>query len=92
MGIEFLDCLKRRRDIRIKPKFSGGKTGFRCTPALIALEICQMHAESAFAKGQNRQKIWFSLCKDFLPFKGPELVLLYISLIKVLNLAENSMK
>ena len=34
MSIEFLDYLKRGRDICIKPKFSGGKTGFRCTPAL----------------------------------------------------------
>ena len=32
MSREFLDFLKRGRDIRIKPKFSGGKTGFRCTP------------------------------------------------------------
>ena len=34
MSIEFLDYLNRTRDIRIKPKFSGEKTGFRCTPAL----------------------------------------------------------
>ena len=40
MSIEFLDSLKRRRDIRIKPKFSGGKTGFRCTPALSKFFFC----------------------------------------------------
>ena len=34
MSIEFLDCLKHERDISIKPIFSGGKTTFRCTPAL----------------------------------------------------------
>ena len=34
MSREFLDCLKRERDIRIKPKLSGRKTAFRCTPAL----------------------------------------------------------
>ena len=27
-------CLKRERDICNKPKLSGGKTGFRCTPSL----------------------------------------------------------
>ena len=30
----FFDGLKRKRDIRIKPKFSGGNTSFGCTPAL----------------------------------------------------------
>ena len=34
MSIEFLYFLKRERDISIKPMFSGGKTTFRCTPAL----------------------------------------------------------
>ena len=29
MSIEFLDCLKRERAIRIKPKLRGGKTAFR---------------------------------------------------------------
>ena len=33
---EFLDCLKRERDIRIKPKLTSVKTAFRCTPALNA--------------------------------------------------------
>ena len=36
MSIEFLDYLKRERDIRIKPNFSGGKTGFGCTPIIKA--------------------------------------------------------
>ena len=27
-----LDCLKCERDVAIKPKLSGGKTAFRCTP------------------------------------------------------------
>ena len=35
MSGEVLDCLNRERDIRIKPKLSGGKTAFRCTPALM---------------------------------------------------------
>ena len=30
----FWECLKRERDIRIKPKLRGGKTGVRWTPAL----------------------------------------------------------
>ena len=34
MSLEFLDCLKRERDIRIKPKLRGGKTAFTFTPAL----------------------------------------------------------
>ena len=34
MSIEFLDFLKRERDISIKPILSGGKMAFMCTPAL----------------------------------------------------------
>ena len=34
MSIEFLDDLKRGRDIRIKPKFSGGKNGLQVYPRL----------------------------------------------------------
>ena len=34
MSKEFLDCLKRERDISFKPFLSGVKTAFRCTPAL----------------------------------------------------------
>ena len=34
MSREFLDCLKRERDISIKPILSGVKTAFRFTPAL----------------------------------------------------------
>ena len=34
MCMEFPDCLKRERDISIKPMFSGGKTTYRyqCNP------------------------------------------------------------
>ena len=34
MSRGFLYCLKRERDIFIKPKLSGGKIAFMCTPAL----------------------------------------------------------
>ena len=34
MSVEFLDCLKRERDISIKPMLSGGKTTFRVYPRL----------------------------------------------------------
>ena len=34
MREQFLDCLKRERDIRIKPKLCGGKTAFRKNPTL----------------------------------------------------------
>ena len=37
MSEGFLDCLKRDRVIRIKSKFSGGKTGFRCIAPLSML-------------------------------------------------------
>ena len=35
MSRGFLDCLKRERDIFIKPTLSGEKMAFMCTPALI---------------------------------------------------------
>ena len=34
MSRGFLDCLKRERDIFIKPTSSGEKMAFMCTPAL----------------------------------------------------------
>ena len=34
MSIEFLDCLKRERDISIKAMSSGGKMAFRLIPPL----------------------------------------------------------
>ena len=34
MSVEFLDCLKRERDISIKAMSSGGKMAFRLTPPL----------------------------------------------------------
>ena len=34
MSRGFWECLKRERDNHIKHKLSGGKTGFRYTPAL----------------------------------------------------------
>ena len=34
MSRGFLDCLKRERDIFIKPTLSGEKMAFMCTPAL----------------------------------------------------------
>ena len=34
MSKGFWHCLKRERDIRIEPTLSGGKTAFRCIPAL----------------------------------------------------------
>ena len=37
MSIEFLDCLKRERDISIKAMSSGGKMAFRLIPPLILL-------------------------------------------------------
>ena len=36
MSRGFLDCLKRERDIFIKPTLSGEKRAFMCTPALTA--------------------------------------------------------
>ena len=40
MNIEYLNCLKRERDIRIKPKLRGGKTAFRyVTTSLADLSI-----------------------------------------------------
>ena len=36
MGVEFLDCLKRERDISIKAMPSGGKMAFRLNPPLRA--------------------------------------------------------
>ena len=41
MSREFLDCLKRERNIGIKPKLNGGKTAFRFTPALsVRVFVC----------------------------------------------------
>ena len=34
MSVEFLDCLKRERDISIKAMSSGGKMAFRLIPSL----------------------------------------------------------
>ena len=34
LSMEFLHCLKRERDICIKPMLSGAKMAFRLTPAL----------------------------------------------------------
>ena len=47
MSREFLDCLKRERDIRIKPKLSGGKTAFSCTPTLMAKAQNNVYSKSA---------------------------------------------
>ena len=51
MSIEFLDCLKRERDISIKPMFSGGKTTFMCTPALTNFKLPK---DVWFKKGKKR--------------------------------------
>ena len=37
MSVGFLYCLKRERDISVKPILGGVKTAFRCTPALSKL-------------------------------------------------------
>ena len=43
MSIEFLDCLKRERDISIKAMSSGGKMAFRLIPPLIyAIRVLSM--------------------------------------------------
>ena len=43
MGIEFLDCLKRERDICIKSMLNGGKMAFRLSPALNHHKSFQYH-------------------------------------------------
>ena len=39
MNEQFFDCLKRERDIRIKPKLRDGKTAFMSEPHLIKLSF-----------------------------------------------------
>ena len=63
MSREFLDCLKRERDIRIKPKLSGGKTAFRCTPALNCNSDKQVNLQLANELFNSYLTYWYYFFK-----------------------------
>ena len=74
MSRQFLYCLKREREISIKPMFSGGKTILMCTPALrrtfsrnlrrdqLQANIRQeIHTFNASARITNKKSIFYKL-------------------------------
>ena len=72
MNTGFWDCLKRERDISIKPMFSGGKSEFRLITAIylasreLKLLACRCRGGGVTA---NRQPYFFSpqVVQDFFP-------------------------